>query len=901
VGVGRQLSLAERNQLCEAFLNLAGIGDRSTRDLYFSELERHQGWTLPVPRYADAKRDVFSLISTCLEYPGAIQTLVFVVEFFHRGSTSFTELKQLVERLLPGLPLRVEERVGLRRLLARVDRAQVAAAWHTVNGTGDHKVDWDDVDDAVRRLEAYGKRAEEPAPPLLLFVERVAHDTGGRLAVDLHRWIDGVGVRTGLDQDALRHLCVEWGVLMTPRAETTDDLPPMVNGPADAWSSEPSTTIWGGVPARNPDFTGRGHLLTALRQVLVSRERTAVVPQVLYGISGVGKTQLAVEYVYRYAGEYDLIWWIPAERSTQVKASLAGLAAQLGLPTDLEVAQTASAVLEALRTRQRPWLLVYDNADEPEQLEGLIPAAGGHVLVTLRNLAWGHPDHAIEVDVFDRAESLAFLRRRVVGISDADADELAAKLGDLPLALEQAATWLAETAMTVPEYLHEFDQHVAELLSEGKPLAYPRPVAATFAFSFERLRQESPSAFQLLELFAFFGAKPVSIPLLRRARKAELVEPLGRTLGDAIEMNRAVRLLRRYALARVAANGQTMQVHPLVRAVLRESMTAEQLADTQRDVHRILAAAGLPFADSDEQRALHAEIAPHLVPSGILGSDEVDCRWLVLDQIDYLYTVGDYKSSRELSEAAIGAWRARFGPDDEATRVAEAHLARSREALGHPSELDAGRPSVRSPYDHRSIREPLHHTIVAMDVVDSGRLVDLLQLRMRADLRAIVTDVLARQSLDPVVDYTDLGDGIRLIVPPTVTPAAMLDPFVPNLASALRQHRLLVSEAARLRLRIAVHMGLLHRDPGGWAGAPLVTCARMLDARPVRRVMAAADRPDMVLVVSQAVYDGIVRHGYGLDPAGFQPVDISEKEMAATVWVHVPGYRVPLGLDGQRL
>jgi hypothetical protein len=195
--------------------------------------------------------------------------------------------------------------------------------------------------------------------------------------------------------------------------------------------------------------------------------------------------------------------------------------------------------------------------------------------------------------------------------------------------------------------------------------------------------------------------------------------------------------------------------------------------------------------------------------------------------------------------------------------------------------------------------EPVHHTIVAMDVAGSGRRDDLLQLRMRADLREIIAKTLAAQSLDPCGRCTTatLGDGIRLIVPPDVSPAVLLDPFVPNLATALRQHRKVASDPAVLRLRAAVHTGLLHADAGGWAGEPLVACTRMLDAAPVRGVLAVDERVDLVLVVSEAVYRAVVRHGYGLDPATFHPVRISEKETAATVWIHAPGYRIPPGLD----
>lgn len=186
---------------------------------------------------------------------------------------------------------------------------------------------------------------------------------------------------------------------------------------------------------------------------------------------------------------------------------------------------------------------------------------------------------------------------------------------------------------------------------------------------------------------------------------------------------------------------------------------------------------------------------------------------------------------------------------------------------------------------------PIYHHIMAIDVANSGSRNDPLQLRMRSDLRKIVADTLALQDIDfDALQHSDLGDGIRLIIPPNLSPASLLDPFVPNLAEALRQHRARAPDAARLRLRLAINAGPLHRDVGGWAGRPLVESTRILDARPVRYALVANQDVDLVLVVSQRIYDDVVCHGYVLDPAAFQLVRISEKETTTTVWIHVPGH-----------
>ena len=139
------------------------------------------------------------------------------------------------------------------------------------------------------------------------------------------------------------------------------------------------------------------------------------------------------------------------------------------------------------------------------------------------------------------------------------------------------------------------------------------------------------------------------------------------------------------------------------------------------------------------------------------------------------------------------------------------------------------------------------------------------------------------QSLDELPDR-HLG----AVKPAHITPVLLLDPFIPNLATALRTHRKTAAPAARLRLRVAVHMGLLHHD-GGWAGEPLVHCARLLDSAPLRRVLDTADNADMAVIVSQEVYDTVVRHGYGLDPDACHRATVQEKETTTTAWVHVPG------------
>jgi hypothetical protein len=195
---------------------------------------------------------------------------------------------------------------------------------------------------------------------------------------------------------------------------------------------------------------------------------------------------------------------------------------------------------------------------------------------------------------------------------------------------------------------------------------------------------------------------------------------------------------------------------------------------------------------------------------------------------------------------------------------------------------------------------PLHHAVLAIDVAASGGRDDQLLLRMRSDLREIIAGLLQRQGLEGSVDeWADLGDGVRLIMALGVTPVALLDPFVHNLDAALRGHRKAASESARLRLRMALHMGLLHRDGDGWAGAPLVHLARLIDADQPRDALRMTDEANLVVVLSEAVYEGLVRHGFGLDPAACRRVSMEAKDIRVMAWIHVPASTL-VGLPAAR-
>ena len=121
---------------------------------------------------------------------------------------------------------------------------------------------------------------------------------------------------------------------------------------------------------------------------------------------------------------------------------------------------------------------MFDNAEAPADVTPWLPGGGGHVLITTRERGWAEVAAPVEVDVLARAESVAIIQNRATGLTEADADRLAAELGDLPLAIAQAAGFMAETGMAADQYLDLLRTRAGQLLAQPPPGSYPQSLAA---------------------------------------------------------------------------------------------------------------------------------------------------------------------------------------------------------------------------------------------------------------------------------------------------------------------------------------------------------------------------------------------------------------------------------------
>lgn len=449
--------------------------------------------------------------------------------------------------------------------------------------------------------------------------------------------------------------------------------------------------VWGGVPLRNVNFIGRKELLEALHSELSRSTATAVLPGALHGMGGIGKSQIAVEYVYRHAGEYDLIWWIPSENPAEIQTSLVALSQRLGLPVEQSVDTAVPAVLDALGagSPSRRWLLVFDNADRPEDVRKFWPRRGeGHILVTSRNPQWIEVARAVEVDVFKRGESRQLLQRRNADLADDDADRLATVLGDLPLAIEQAAAWRAETGMTTDEYLQLFEDRRAELLESRPPVDYPVTVAAAWDIPLTRLKTEKPGALELLEVCAFFSPEPISRSIFSGVTNVPVSEELERTLADPIELGRAIREINRYGLAKIDHRSATLQLHRLVQLVLRNKLNPDDQERARHTAHLLLANHDPKQPDSVDVWPRYAELLPHIRAVDARNCTDRWVRRMAINAINYRYAFGDPAGALQMASEYAAFWKEKLGEKHVDTLVVSRWWGRLLRAIGR---FDEGR------------------------------------------------------------------------------------------------------------------------------------------------------------------------------------------------------------------
>jgi len=340
---------------------------------------------------------------------------------------------------------------------------------------------------------------------------------------------------------------------------------------------EGPSPVWNIPHDRRTDFVGRQDLLERLGAATAAGSNA--VTQAITGPAGVGKTRLAVEHAYARCHDLDVVWWLRAEQTTTLRADLATLAWELGLTTPSRAGVDASvAEVRAWLDDHDRWMVVVDNADDIQAVDTILPqGGGGQVVLTSRSDEWAGTADVVGLDVLGEDEAAEYLLRRSGDNRPASALALARALGCLPIAIEKAGAYVAQSpGLGLAGYLDMFRARQAQLRApEGRPAddvptgPYPAPVAITCTLAVERVEEESPAAVTILRACAFLA--PESVPLSLVSSADELPQPLG--LGPLAQSD-ALSLLCRLGLARSTWAGG-IAVDRVVQAVVRDGLAGD--------------------------------------------------------------------------------------------------------------------------------------------------------------------------------------------------------------------------------------------------------------------------------------------------------------------------------------
>jgi hypothetical protein len=446
--------------------------------------------------------------------------------------------------------------------------------------------------------------------------------------------------------------------------------------------------------AQRPAFlAGREDLLAELDARLAGRQPGAPGIVALTGPGGAGKTAVALEYAHRHLAECGVVWQLPAEEPNallETSALLGGLSELAGELDGGDGPREGSPVarVHGALARRDDWLLIFDNAPDPAEIDGLLPpAGGGRVLITSQYSQWPG-DQALAVPVLGEATAAEFLISRTgaavsAGV-EAAAAELATKLGGLPLALEQAAAYMRATGRSIPDYLALFRDRWEELMACGDPAGYDKRVTTTWALAFAAVRQSGPAT-GLLRFIACCAAEDIPLRLLLRPRPglaavvgdevAPLLMPL---LDNPIACDDAVAGLRRYSLISELRD-DLVSAHRLVQRLTMAQLDPDMAEDWRRAAAALIEAALPDDADAPANWPVLAALLPHAqtaLTAANYGMDTIAA---------YLRAIGNRGAALDLQRQIVTRCDVDFGAEDPRTLAARVGLATLTGEAGQPA------------------------------------------------------------------------------------------------------------------------------------------------------------------------------------------------------------------------
>ncbi|HTK11837.1 MAG TPA: toll/interleukin-1 receptor domain-containing protein [Ktedonobacteraceae bacterium] len=378
-------------------------------------------------------------------------------------------------------------------------------------------------------------------------------------------------------------------------------------------SSDSFSTIWNIPYARNHFFTGREEFINLLHEKLIkdgnsdtkdTHAAACIQRQAIKGLGGIGKTQIAIEYAYRYRESYAVILWVNAATEETLISSFADIAEMLPsllVKDETDQKKIVAAVKHWLEQCHEHWLLIFDNADDISLVRDFLPNTGnGHTLLTTRAYAVSAIAASIEVEKMGLLEGSCLLLRRAYSlanssdkdvlkqISDEDVNEagnIVSDLDALPLALDQAGAYIEETQCSLSHYLELYRTHRTQLLARRgvESSNYPLTVETTWSLAFQRVEQANTAAAQLLQLCAFLAPDAILEELIMEAA-SRWSSPLREAATDLFLLDQMIDSLLKFSLVKRSKETGTLSIHRLVQAVLIDKMDQQTQSQWAKQV-----------------------------------------------------------------------------------------------------------------------------------------------------------------------------------------------------------------------------------------------------------------------------------------------------------------------------